>query len=58
MSEPITYMGIDAHKAKLQVALLVPHVGELVTWTVRNEVRRVDRLHVRAGSGAKRPAGT
>ena len=44
MSEPITYVGIDAHKAELQVALLVPEAAESVTWTVRNEARTVDRL--------------
>ena len=44
MSEPITYVGIDAHKAELQVALLAPEAAEPVTWTVRNEARTVDRL--------------
>ena len=37
MSEPITYVAIDAHKAELQVALLAPHATEPVAWTVRNE---------------------
>ena len=32
MSEPITYVGIDAHKADLQVALLVPDATEPVVW--------------------------
>ena len=31
MSEPITYVGIDAHKAELQVALLAPDATEPVT---------------------------
>ena len=44
MSEPITYVGIDAHKADLQVALLVPDATEPVVWTVTNEARAVDRL--------------
>ena len=44
MSEPITYVGIDAHKAELQVALLAPGAIEPVIWTVRNEARTVDRL--------------
>ncbi len=44
MSEPITYVGIDAHKVELHVALLAPDETEPVTWTVRNEVRAVDRL--------------
>ena len=44
MSEPITYVGIDAHKAELQVALLAPEAAEPVSWTVVNEARTVDRL--------------
>ena len=56
MSEPITYVGIDAHKVELQVALLAPDVTTPVTWTVQNEVRAVERLRrktgeSRAGSG-------
>ena len=27
MSEPITYVGIDAHKVELHVALLAPDAG-------------------------------
>ena len=47
MSEPITYVGIDAHKHKvdLHVALLAPGKPGPVSWTVPNEVRAVDRLH-------------
>ena len=44
MSEPITYVGIDAHKVDLQVALLAPDATEPVIWTVANEARAVDRL--------------
>ena len=44
MSEPITYVGIDAHKADLQVALLAPDATEPVAWTVANEARAVGRL--------------
>ena len=43
MSEPITYVGIDAHKAQLQVAVLAPDAAEPTIWTVRNEVRAVNR---------------
>ena len=43
MGEPITYVGIDTHKVELHVALLTPDETEPVTWTVRNEVRAVDR---------------
>ena len=44
MSEPITYVGIDAHKVELHVALLASDKTEPVTWTVPHEVRAVDRL--------------
>ena len=44
MSEPITYVGIDAHKREPVVVLLAPEVTEPVTWTVRNEERAVERL--------------
>ena len=44
MGEPVTYVGIDAHKRELVVALLAPEVTEAVTWTVRNEERAVERL--------------
>ena len=44
MSEPITYVGIDAHKVELHVALLVPEATEPVTWKVRNEAVAVERL--------------
>ena len=44
MSEPITYVGIDAHKAELHVALLAPDATEPVTWKVRNDTAAVGRL--------------
>ena len=44
MSETITYVGIDAHKVDLQVAMLAPDATEPVAWTVANEARAVDRL--------------
>ena len=34
MSKPIIYVGIDAHKVELHVALLAPDKTEPVTWTV------------------------
>ena len=37
MSEPITYVGIDAHKPELQVAVLAPDGAEPTIWTVRNQ---------------------
>ena len=36
MSELITYVGIDAHKVELHVALLAPGKPGPVTWTVPN----------------------
>ena len=44
MNEPITYVGIDAHKRELHVAMLVGDASEPVTWTARNEPRAIDRL--------------
>ena len=55
MSEPITYVGIDAHKVELHVALLAPDETEPVTWTVRNEVRAVDRLRRKLERAAPGP---
>ena len=47
MVEPITYVGIDAPKAELQVAVLAPDAVEPTIWKVRNEARMVDRLRRR-----------
>ena len=44
MNEPITYVGIDAHKRELHVAMLVGEASTPVTWTARNEPRAIDRL--------------
>ena len=44
MNEPITCVGIDAHKRELHVAMLVDNASTPVTWTVRNEPRAIDRL--------------
>ena len=44
MSEPITYVGIDAHKRELHIAMLVGHASTPVTWKVANEPRAIDRL--------------
>ena len=57
MSEPITYVGIDAHKVQLHVALLAPDASSPVTWTVQNEARAVGRLRrklEKAGTGSRR----
>ena len=55
MSEPITYVGIDAHKAQLQVAVLAPDAAEPTIGTVRNEVRAVNRLRRRLEKDAPGP---
>lgn len=47
MSERITYVGIDAHKVQLQVAVLSPDAAEPTILTVRNEGRAVNRLRRR-----------
>jgi transposase len=44
MSEIITYVGIDAHKRELHVAMLIGAAAEPVTWTVANEPKAIDRL--------------
>jgi transposase len=45
MSEIITYIGIDAHKRDLHVAMLVGAAATPVTWVVENEPKAIDRLH-------------
>ena len=44
MQEAITYVGIDAHKKNLAIAMLVGHERTPTTWTVANEPRAVERL--------------
>ncbi len=55
MSEPITYVGIDAHKVELHVALLAPDKTEPVSWTVPNEVRAGGPAAPQAGTGGGGP---
>ena len=56
MSEPITYVGIDAHKVELHVALLAPDASAPVTWKVQNETRAVERLRRKLEKAAPGPA--
>ena len=56
MSEPITYVGIDAHKVELHVALLAPDASVPVTWKVQNEARAVERLRRKLEKAAPGPA--
>ena len=44
MQEAITYVGIDAHKKNLAIAMLVGHERTPTTWTVANEPGAVERL--------------
>ena len=39
MEEVITYVGIDAHKRELHVAMLIGRAATPVTWTVENDSR-------------------
>ena len=55
MSEPITCVGIDAHKVELHVALLAPDVSAPVTWKVQNEARAVERLRRKLEKAAPGP---
>ena len=54
MNEPITYVGIDAHKRELHVAMLVGDASTPVTWTARNEPRAIDRLRRKLERAAPR----
>jgi len=47
MTEPITYVGIDAHARELQVALLRGDASAPSQWTVPNEPRAIERLRRR-----------
>ena len=51
----VALVGIDAHKAQLQVAVFAPDAAELTIWTVRNEARLLDRLRRRREKVAPGP---
>ena len=44
MDKPTTYVGIDAHKRELHLAMLMGASDQLVRWTCPNEPRAVERL--------------
>lgn len=44
MGEPTTYVGIDAHKHELQLAMLIGTAEQPITWTCPTEPRAVERL--------------
>jgi transposase len=45
MEDVITYVGIDAHKRELHVAMLIGAAATPVTWKVENDPKAIDRLH-------------
>jgi len=47
MNEPITYVGIDAHKRDLQLAMLIGDAAEPLCWTSPTEPNAIDRLRRR-----------
>ena len=55
MGDVITYVGIDAHKKDLHVAMLVGHAPTPVTWTVANEPQAIERLRAEAGTRGAGP---
>ena len=44
MRESITWVGMDAHKDSISVAMRRPETREFVEWTVSNEPRAIKRL--------------
>src|SRR5262249_61751109 len=57
VEDTITWVGLDAHKATIQVAMLLPGRAEPVQWQLANEprdVRRMARKIQRAAPGAIR----
>ena len=44
MKDVITYVGINAHKKDLFIAMLIGEGQTPVTWTVPNEAKAVSRL--------------
>lgn len=47
MHEPITYVGIDAHKRALQLAMFIGDTAQPVCWTSPNEPAAIERLRRR-----------
>ncbi len=44
MSNGITYVGMDVHKASIQVAMLLPEGGQAVEWKIQNTPQALRRL--------------
>jgi len=45
MSEATTYVGIDAHKRELQLAMLIGDAEQPISWTMPADARALARLH-------------
>jgi transposase len=55
MSEPITYVGIDAHARELHLAMLLGDAAQATEWTSANEPRAIERLRRRLEREAPGP---
>lgn len=44
MGEPTTYVGIDAHKRELQLAMLIGDASEVISWTAPTDARALERV--------------
>jgi transposase len=44
MGEPITYVGIDAHKRELQLAMFIGSAEQPISWTAPTDARALERL--------------
>lgn len=53
MNDGITWVGLDAHKKAINVAVRLPHQREFLEWTVANEPRALRRLARRLVREAK-----
>lgn len=56
MKKPITFVGMDAHKAEIKLAMLLPETGKPVEWSCANEkaaVRRMVRKVQRQAGGSE-----
>jgi transposase len=47
MSEPITYVGIDAHTRELQLAMLIGNAEQPINWSAPTDNRALERLRRR-----------
>ena len=57
MTSGITYVGLDAHKKSISVALLLPRKRKAVEWTAANEPKAVGRMVKKAVRAAPADRG-